>query len=335
MAIEHIYVTDFIVPELHLAMINYENEDFKGFQSLVHSVTNKKVQLVITGETHEKFKSAKDNENDELILAALAKFLAWIDTSKVRPIKNEEVPEIDYKKNRIRKTTASVIAPCLLDEISAAIYNHEFDEDPIEQRKRDSIVQKLMISSEKLKEGKYEFLFKSQELQQFETDEMKAWHKNISKFSVPTKKVRIIDKYFIKNNKYISISDFVGSFLSKTPDRKLKVEIITDIDIAFGFNREKNKKMTSEWIKRASTDSTEIVIYHIKEKATEFHDRHLWTEYWNLQIQAGIDGKRNLTTNPILTGRYAENALSWKRIDEKWESWTQNECKNIRLIALS
>lgn len=329
---QQIYVTDFIVPAFHNAMSDYTRKEFKGYSKLLKPIDEKIVQLRISDDFNKKVISLSDGKKfkNEQEKAAYNNFLAWIASSKVRPINGDEYNLINYRDAKIRRSVAQLFGPSLIKHISSTIHDHEFEVASNEKEKIKGIVQKLLISDSDISENKYGFLFTVEELEKIDPQEKKDWHRYIYDYSVPTENVRIVDPYFIKSNREIGIRTILGKLIGGSPFEELGIEIITNLSKSFDKDRpEEYQQKAIQWIEKNSDQPVNITIYDVKRNHSNYHDRYLWTDYWNLKVPAGIDGKIDNNTIPTIVGRYSSKQGSWNYVNDNWDNWINEDCDLI------
>lgn len=329
---QQIYATDFIAPNFHMSKLGFSGRSSLGYNTLAIPIERKLLQLRISNSLNEKVINVIEEEAFENLYEKIAyeQFLRWIDTGKVRPLTEEEAELINYKEIGIRKGVAQLFSPSLIKHISSTIHDHEFEEVTNEKEKIEGIVQKLLISDSDISVNKYGFLFAVEELEKIDPQDKKDWHKYIYDYSVPTENVRIVDPYFIKNNKEIGIRAILGKLIGDSPIEKLEIEIITNLSKSFDKDRlEEYQQKAIQWIEKNSDQPVNITIYDVKRNHSNYHDRYLWTDYWNLKVPAGIDGKIANNTIPTIVGRYSSKQGSWNYVNENWDNWINEDCELI------
>lgn len=332
---QQIYATDFIAPELHLSLLGFLDDSSMGYTSLSIPIDKKTLQIRISKSLNEKVVDINEAGSFKNLYEKIAfeRFLKWIDTGKVRPLTEEESVSLDYKKIGVRKSIAKLFSPSVLDNISLTIHDHEFDDATGEKEKLEKAICKLLVSNSEIKDNKFEFLFKVDELSLIDNENKKSWYEYIYDYTVPCKTIRIIDPYFIKNNREISIRTILGKLIGGSPFKAVDIDIITNLSKSFDKDREEEYKAKAiDWVEENSDQPVNITVYDVVRNHKNYHDRYLWTDYWNLKVPAGIDGNIANKTIPTLVGRYSSKDGSWNYVNENWENWTQNDCEIIEQL---
>lgn len=317
----NIFATDFIIEGLYTALSNFGSPQSFAYQKLVESVQKSRVILKVTENASSRLLelSEKLNSKDEFEQVKYQLLLDWFQSAKITEILISGDKKLDI--SGIRKGKLRELDPVLEESISSALY--KFELSPENERKVISEGKKLLMHDDKFSNEDYSFLFNVKDLAVIQPEDKINWRKYIDEYSVPTSTVRILDPYFIKNNKDTDIRNILGSLIRACPNSRLKVELIFDLEKTFD-----NPERAVNWVRDQESDRLTVSIYKIRRTSkSKFHDRYLWTQYWSLKIPSGIDQRK--ITIPTLGGLYAPNNETWSYLDNNWESWIQKDCKKI------
>lgn len=293
------------------------------FSDFYKSLSRGSFQAAVSDEHYFKIVNALKNKEPEL-----AKALISLESSgKLRAVQVNSAIADELKISGLRKS--------IKEQISGGI-NTPTDTIFHDDLEHQDLKGKISVSTERpifleidLTDGTIEYLFRERSFN-LNIGDTFNWARFISAYTLPFKKIRILDPYLYKNASKMDLGGLLKSLIKKSGDFSL--EIISNGD-------EKQIENVKAEINSIKNFNGDVQLYNqLSDVSKIFHKRVIWTDYWVIFAERGFDflkmekglGEVTKETNLFLTGKYASKNSIWYQVENNW----QNYLDEVELITI-
>lgn len=191
---------------------------------------------------------------------------------------------------------------------------------------------KPLIDNHDLQSGNVEYLFQETSIPLNQNDEFN-WARFLSNYIYPFKKIRILDPFLFVNIGSTDIYNILRALIKQSNQNNLTVEIISNLSADSSRKSENVLEKVRDQLNLPDRFKRSLKLYSQKGTASKiFHKRAIWTDFWVLQAERGLDflkletGKGTVSKENtlFLTGRYSSNDSLWHQINENWDNYLKH-----------
>jgi len=308
------YLTDPFVQKLPANLKASWIPGNSAFSDFFKSVSRGFLQVAVADEHYFQFiYDLKKNEPE------LAKSLISLESSgKLRAVHiNSSIPD-ELNISGIRKSVKKQISGGL-NIPTDTIFHDTFEHHDLRERISDSTKKPLFLEID-ITDGTIEYLFRERSFN-LNVGDTFNWARFISEYTLPFKRVRILDPYLFKNVTNVDLNGLLSTLVKKS--EKISIDIISNGD-------EKQIGKVKAELNSINNFKADVRLYNqLSDVSDIFHKRLIWTDYWVLFAERGFDflklrkglGEVKKETNLFLTGKYASKDSIWHQIDNNWQDY--------------